>query len=616
MDQTSDNEVRKSARYDEERQKRWRSDGPFQYTSYGDNSSDNEAIPEDLGSQKGLMEKIRVLIVGAGFGGLLFAVRLLESGFVLANEIMFVDAAGGFGGTWWWNRYPGLACDVESYIYMPLLEETDYMPSQKYASGRELKEHAHRIAEHWKLGDRGLFNATVDKLVWNDQDGEWTSRIRQDGQPAQHIVSDFVILATGLLDAPKIPKLNGLDQYEGKVFHTSRWDYDYTGGTPENPALSRLEDKTVGFVGTGASAIQAIPHLAKSAKKLIVFQRTSSAVDLRNNCVPDLALRQWIKQTGTGWQKRRRENFNAFVSNETPLPEANLVADKWTTMPSFSMLIGGPQAHESDYGERMSKTDLHRQDSLRRRITDIVVDPETAYNLQPWYHGWCKRPCFSDTFLETFNQPNVILVDTNGKGVKDVTAKGIRIDEKEFELDAIIFGTGYILGGGADRGSIPIIGRGSQTFQQKCQSGLATLHGVCTNGFPNLFMPGPYQAGASVNQVYVLDELAIHVAHIISQVSNANVQKSDKTSSRFSVEPSVEAENEWTWKVLSRAGALKGLLNCTPGYWNREGLQLSGDQAILAARFSIWGEGIKSFVTQIEDWRNNGQLDGLEIVSR
>lgn len=304
------------------------------------------------------------------------------------------------------------------------------------------------------------------------------------------------------------------------------------------------------------------------------------------------------------------------MSNETNLPDANLVADQWTEIPSFSMLIGGPQAHESNYGERMSETDLHRQDSLRRRIADTVIDTETALNLQPWYYGFCKRPCFSDTFLETFNQPNVLLVDTDGKGVKDVTTKGVRIDDQEFELDAIIFGTGYILGGGADRGSIPIIGRGGQTFQQKCQSGLATLHGVCTNGFPNLFMPGPYQAGASANQVYVLDELAVHVAHIISQASETIAQRSDRTSLRFSVEPSVEAENEWTWKVLSRAGALKGLLNCTPGYWNREGLQLSGDQAVLAARFSIWGEGIKSFVTEIENWRNKGQLDGLEVVSR
>lgn len=300
MDQASDNDAGIHPRYDEERKKRWRPDGLFQYTNYEDSSPQNENIPGDAGYRSISATKVRVLIVGAGFGGLLFAVRLLQSGFVQANEIMFVDAAGGFGGTWWWNRYPGLACDIESYIYMPLLEETNYMPSQKYASGQELKDHAHRIAKRWQLSDRGWFNATVDEMIWNDQDGEWTSKITHTGQLLRYVRSEFVLLATGLLHAPKIPRLNGLDQYEGKVFHTSRWDYDYTGGTPANPELTLLDGKTVGFIGTGASAVQAVPHLAQWAKKLIVFQRTPSAVDSRNNCPPDLALREWIKQTGPG----------------------------------------------------------------------------------------------------------------------------------------------------------------------------------------------------------------------------------------------------------------------------------------------------------------------------
>ncbi|CAG7921057.1 unnamed protein product [Penicillium olsonii] len=601
-------------RYDIEREKRWRPDGPVQYTEF---ESDNPNLAEhhpDIPANTDCLQNLRVLIVGAGFGGLLFAVRLIQSGFCLATDIILVDTAGGFGGTWWWNQYPGLTCDVESYTYMPLLEETKYMPSQKYVSGIELQEHAQRIAEQWDLSSRGLFGTKADEMIWCDQDGQWTTKVSGADGVSQTIKSQFVILASGLLHSPKIPKLHGLDQYNGKVFHTSRWDYDYTGGSQVDPKMNRLQDKTIGFVGTGASAIQAIPHLARWAKKLVVFQRTPSAVDSRNNRPTDPGW--WEEYTNSGqpgWQRRRMENFNAFLSNDCP-PQIDLVADQWTKMPSFSAVIGGPRALEPGYLAEISKIDLDRQDSLRRRISDVVTDQKTALSLQPWYEGWCKRPCFSDDFLQTFNRSNVTLVDMNGKGISNLTKKGLLVEQSEFDLDAIIFGTGYTLGGCADRGSVSLTGRNGITFQQKCQTGFATLHGVCTNGFPNLFFPGPYQAGATANQVYVLDQLALHVAHILSKAKLRVTGEIEGSLVSFTVEPSVEMEEKWTSQILSRAGALRGALNCTPGYWNREGLKLSEDEAYLAARFSIWGEGIGSFVKEIERWRDEG-LHGLEIRS-
>jgi cation diffusion facilitator CzcD-associated flavoprotein CzcO len=263
----------------------------------------------------------------------------------------------------------------------------------------------------------------------------------------------------------------------------------------------------------------------------------------------------------------------------------------------------------------MHEVDLIRQEKLRRRVTETVTDPATARDLQPWYPGWCKRPCFSDEFLAAFNRPNVVLVDTNGKGINTVTDKGILFEGTEFDLDAIILGTGYAPTGSAAHSGIPITGRDGRTLEQKWLSSMASFHGICTNGFPNLFFPGPSQAGASVNQVYVLDQLARHVVYIILEAEKLNAGSHDDIG-RLTIEPSTEAEEEWTSKILSRAGAFGGLLACTPSYFNREGLRLSEDQSFLAARFSIWGEGIRSFVEEIEGWRNKGQLVGMEISSR
>jgi cation diffusion facilitator CzcD-associated flavoprotein CzcO len=619
VDEMSNSDLHEAqARYEQERKKRLRAEGPAQYVKSTDNV---DSYPhEHVANDNNLLQQkhFRVIIVGAGFGGLLFAVRLIKSGFVRETDILIVDTAGGFGGAWWWNRYPGLACDVESYTYMPLLEETKYVPSQKYVSGPELKDYANRIANQWNVSDRALFNTKVNNLTWKDDDGEWTVDITPSGQSATALTSDFVIMATGLLDSAKVPKLEGHETYKGKVFHTSRWDYGYTGGSPTDPTMHKLQDKTIAFVGTGASAIQAVPHLALWAKKVIVFQRTPAAVTARDNSSTDLAWwAEMIRTEGPGWQQKRMENFEAFLSNEHPLPEVDLVDDGWTKMQSLCILVGGPTGLEPDHMARMHQLDFPRQEAVRRRVELTVTDPNTARALQPWYPGWCKRPCFSDTFLPTFNRPNVLLVDTNGTGIRTLTERGIRLEDKEYELDGIIFGTGYSLGSSAGRGDLTVTGRGNRTLQEKQRTGMSSFHGVMTRDFPNLFFPGPYQAGTGANQGYILDQLATHVAHIISEAHKSILESRDPavTSARFIVEPSSELEQEWTLKVLMRAKALGGVLKCTPGYFNREGLAMSEEEALIAARFSIWGEGIRSFVKEIEDWRQTG-LAGLDIQSR
>ncbi|KAJ5825373.1 hypothetical protein N7474_002511 [Penicillium riverlandense] len=600
-------------KYQFEREKRHRPEGAAQYIDLSSiaggpaRHAEQSNVPHNPLLHQ---EHHRVLIVGAGFGGLLYAVRLLQTGFCSANEITMIDQAGGFGGTWYWNQYPGLHCDTESYIYMPLLEETGHMPTKKYVPGSELRAHAERIASQWGLTSRAIFHTTVNEMSWDDGNKHWmvSAALIAEGQKPVTLRSDFVIHAMGIFNVPKIPKLPGIESYGGHMFHTSRWDYEYTGGTQENPTMDRLHNKRVGLVGTGATAIQAIPHVAQWAKELFVFQRTPSSVDRRDNKPTDPTW--WAENTqtyGPGWQKKRMENFNAFVSNASPLPETNLVNDEWTSFPSFSVLVGGPSGVQPDYLEQMKRVDFARQEYIRKRVDDTVTDKAAADLLKPWYAGWCKRPCFSENFLETFNRPNVTLVDTLGRGVEGMTPEGVLVGGKEIKLDAMIFSTGYTLGDSAEKGIMKVTGRGGKTMQQKWASGPATLHGVITHDFPNLFLSGPCQVGASPNHMYVLDQLASHVAYIISQ-SAARLKARD---AKFTVEPSSETEEGWSMQILINARALAGVADCTPSYYNREGHKLKDHEKMVAAKFAIWGEGVGSYAKRIEDWRSTGKLEGL-----
>ncbi|KAL1984142.1 hypothetical protein VTN96DRAFT_9447 [Rasamsonia emersonii] len=610
--------------YKGERAKRLRQDGNAQYVDipssdkYARFGDDPWHDPVELDTTPLLdVAHYRILIVGAGYGGLIFAVRLLQAGFSL-DDILLVDAAGGFGGTWYWNRYPGLMCDVESYIYMPLLEETQYMPKHKYAAGTELRNYANRIAQQWGLHQRAVFRTTATKMTWDDQHKHWIVQLTHKNERREREISlqsDFVILATGLLTIPKLPVVPGIEDFRGHIFHTSRWDYRYTGGSPENPAMTQLTDKKVAIIGTGATAIQAVPQLAKWCQRLYVFQRTPSAVDRRDNRPTDP---EWwereVVSRGRGWQRERQENFNAFVTNASPKPSANLVGDGWTSLPSYSAVIGGPRNLEPDYVKSLNWMDLVRQERIRQRVDDIVQDRRTAASLKPWYQSWCKRPCFHDEYLAAFNRENVTLVDTDGKGIDRLTSKGVVVGESEYEIDLIIMSTGFNVSGvtsPASRGGMSIVGRDGTSMEQKWLDGMATLHGVVSHDFPNLFYPGPNQAGVVANQVYVIDQLATHIAYILSEAV-----KRVRPGQKVSVEPSREAEEAWSNVIVSRARALAANAGCTPGYQNKEGQAdkfSSPEDAIKAARMGPWGKGIQDYVRVIEEWRRESDLKGLEV---
>lgn len=618
-------------KYHEERTKRLRPDGVSQYVDLS-TSEKFKHFQEDpwidpnvpsLGTPT-LVDgsRCKFLVLGAGFGGLLFAVRLIQAGIDVDN-IRIVDTAGGFGGTWYWNRYPGLMCDVESYIYMPLLEEMGYMPKHKYAYGPELRQYAESIADKWELREKTSFRTEVHSLTWDDDEKEWVVKMAQMGTNQETtditVRSHIVISASGVLNSPKIAGLPGIEKFQGHSFHTSRWDYTYTGGSPTDPSLSNLRDKKVGIIGTGATAVQAVPHLAKWAKELYVFQRTPSSVDRRDNRPTDPEWWNREIKTKTGWQRLRIENFNAHLSNASPPPPTNMVSDGWTHMPSFSALIAGPSIVTLDsiptHIASLHGLDLPRQERIRTRIDEIVKDQTVAEKLKPWYPGWCKRPCFHDDYLPTFNLPHVTLVDTDGRGVDHLTERGVAVNNSEYEIDLLIFSTGFrppVIGSPASRANISITGRHGKTLDQKWAEGVSTLHGVISRGFPNLFWPGPLQAGAAANQTFVLDQLATHVAYLVSE----SARRAQPSGPDFTIEPSAEAEEEWSMRILSGAAAFAGLAGCTPSYINAEGEmdRIGGMEAqIKAAKGGIWGRGVADYVDVIEGWRGEGGLRGLEI---
>ncbi|AEO63111.1 uncharacterized protein THITE_2040621 [Thermothielavioides terrestris NRRL 8126] len=640
-----------SQKYTAEAAKRFRPEGLGQFVRLRESSSERfRALAEDPWADHAALNAAppvpdgaerKFLILGAGYGGLLFAARLIDAGLAVAgpDDLLLVDAAGGFGGTWWWNRYPGLRCDVESYVYMPLLEETGYVPKNKYVSGNELREHACRIAAQWKLEDRALFRSTVKAMRWDDAAQRWTAEItegRGPGNPSRELKvhARYVLTASGILTNPQIPKIPGLDSFAGPVFHTARWDYKVTGGTPEDGTLTGLEGKRVGIIGTGATAIQVVPRLAEYAKELYVFQRTPSAVSWRGQRPTD--PEEWKTKIATkkGWQRERMLNFDSYVTDAAEEGQENLVADGWTEMPAYSAVLGSPRhpiveptpEKIAEHVGRLYKLDVAHSEAMRARVENIVKDAETAAKLKAWYPTWCKRPTFSDEYLQAFNQPNVHLVDTDGKGVESATQSGLVVAGKEYPLDILVLSTGYVtpsIGGGspAARTGIEVYGRGGKSLDDKWQQhGAATLHGVCSNGFPNLFFAPLSQAGQAANNVFTLDVGAEHVVHIIEKAeARARAEAGlGGGGGGAVVEVTSAAEEAWSLEIMKRAAWFTSVMGCTPGYITSEGeaLRQPQDQAERAkkARAGPWTQGMASFLKVLQEYRADGSLQGFEVV--
>jgi cation diffusion facilitator CzcD-associated flavoprotein CzcO len=579
-------------KYRQERDKRLRPDFNDQYVEAAGDFSHyvDDPYVEPGFTRAPIAEETDVLVIGGGFGGLLAAARLRKAG---VERIRIVEKGGDFGGTWYWNRYPGAQCDIESYIYLPLLEETGFLPKEKYSFAAEIRAHARRIGETFGFYDGALFQTEIRELTWLEDEARWlVATSRDDAIRARHVV-----MSNGPLNRPKLPGIPGIETFKGHSFHTSRWDYGYTGGDSEGN-LTGLADKRVAVIGTGATAIQCVPHVARSARRLYVFQRTPSSVDLRGNRPTDP---EWAASLTPGWQARRRDNFNILVSGGRQ--DEDLVSDGWTdvfrnlaTMAGFK---GDRPMTPEQIAEGMELADFRKMNQIRARVDATVSDPRAAEALKPWYRQFCKRPTFNDEFLPTFNRENVTLVDTDGRGVERVTETGLVVDGIEYEVDCIIFATGFEVGTSyARRSGFEIRGRGGRTLSEHWAGGLRTLHGCMSHGFPNCFHMGSNQSTVTPNFTHLLDEQAQYIADVLGEAGRRQAAV---------VEPTADAEAGWVQTIHDTARIQRQFRqDCTPGYYNGEGR--AGDNDGLFA--GLYGPGPVRFFRLLHDWREEG-MEGL-----
>ena len=581
-------------KYRRERDKRLREEGNEQYIEVTEGFAHflDDPYADPGFEREPLTDQVEVLVVGGGFGGLLAGARLRQAG---VEDIRIIDPASDFGGTWYWNRYPGIACDIESYTYLPLLEELGYIPQEKYAFGTEILAHSQAIARKFDLYRDACFQTRVETLRWDEEDSCWiVSTNRNDRMKVR-----YLCLATGPLNRPKLPGIPGIENFQGHSFHASRWDYQYTGGDISG-ALTGLANKRVGIIGTGATSVQCVPALGESAEHLYVFQRTPSSIDVKNNPPTDP---EWAKSLKPGWQQHRMDNFNALVSG---VPQAeDLVGDGWTDLIG-KLLLGFQKNGTGDMSPEgilrsVELADFEKMEEIRARVESVVRDSQTAEALKPYYRQFCKRPCFHNEYLETFNRPNVTLVDTQGRGVDRITENGVSVGGQDYELDCLIYATGFEVGTDySRRADIQLLGRDGESLTQAWAEGVRSLHGMHVNGFPNCFIMSNAQAGFTANYPHLLDEQAKHIAYIIQAAT-------EKGYSR--VEVTEQGESDWIQRCIDKARDTGDFLeNCTPGYYNNEGR--TGDRS---AQDGFYGGGSIEFFQLLSRWREEDELAGLAL---
>jgi len=592
-------------KYRQERDRRLRPDGNEQYVEVVGKFAHylDDPYVEPGFERAPLTDEVEVMVIGGGFGGLLAGARLRQAG---VEDIRIVDPAGDFGGTWYWNRYPGIACDIESYVYLPLLEELGYMPKEKYSFGGEIREHSQAIARKFDLYRDTCFQTRVEHIQWDEDSARWIVSTNRGDRMKAH----YLCLATGPLNRPKLPGIPGLDEFEGHSFHASRWDFQYTGGDSDG-GLTGLKGKRVGVIGTGATSVQIVPHIGESAEHLYVFQRTPSSIDVKNNPKTDP---EWAKSLAPGWHQHRMDNFNSLVSG-VPQTE-DLVNDGWTDIITNLMLSLQQEATAEltpeDIERAVEIADFQKMESIRARVGSTVTTPEIAEALKPYYRQFCKRPCFHNEYLDTFNRENVTLVDTQGKGVERITKTGVVVNGREYELDCLIFATGFEVGTDySRRAGFQLEGRGGRSLTDTWSEGVRTLHGMHVHGFPNCFLMNMAQAGFTASFPHILNEQAKHLAYVI---------KKGITDDLETVEVSVEAESAWIQRCIDKAGDNADFFaNCTPGYYNNEGNTAPGAQkGFLSGQNGFYGGGTGSveFIGLLDAWRADGSMPGMELRSR
>ncbi len=581
-------------KYRQERDRRVRVDGTDQYLfaegKYAHFNDDPYAaeVPE----RASITRDVDVLVIGCGFGGLEAGATLTRAG---VDDFVMVDWAADFGGTWYWNRYPGLRCDVESYIYLPYLEETGYMPTERYVRGSEIFAYCQLLGRHFDLYRRALFQTKVTSMVWNDEDARWLVTTSRDDQ----IRARFVTTQSGIYDRPQLPGIPGIEDFEGKVFHSARWDYEYTGGDSSG-GMTKLRDKRVGVIGTGATGLQVIPELAKDAGEVVVFQRTPSGVGVRDNAPTD---QEWFRSLPSGWQKARARSFNQIANGEDVPCE---IDDGWSRF-HRSMIDAANDVPESQRTHEVveaakEKADFEYNEFVRARVDQHVHDPRKAALLKAYYRTMCKRPGFSDEYLPAMNRDNVTLVDASA-GVERITESGVVIAGVEHRLDCIILATGFEIGTTwTHRAGYDVVGRGGVRLSDKFAKGMRTWQGLFSVNFPNLFFMGLTQGGTTTNVPHMLQEQADHVAYIVSRALAEGFTR---------VETTLQSEDAWQEEIAAVNDRRRSFQEqCTPGYFNAEGRAndlrsgiTSGSYRPSTVFFEMWRQ-----------WREAGDFEGLVVA--
>lgn len=540
-----------------------------------------------------------VVILGAGYCGMMVGAQLRQAGI---DNFYNVDHGGDFGGTWYWNRYPGIQCDNDALCYMPFLEETGYMPTRKFADGIEIQAHCQRIARHFGLYKNALFHTLIRTLKWDPTINRWHVGTNR----GDDIKARFVVLAMGPLNKPKLPGIPGLESFEGKMFHTARWDYEYTGGAWGRPELDKLKDKRVAIVGTGATAVQVVPYLGKYAKQLYVIQRTPSTIDFRNNRETD---REWYNSQKPGWQEERIRNFHHAAMERLAPGEPDMVEDIWTEISrncnAELEAEGWPDITPEEYAERREIMDYRVMERLRARVDAMVDDPATAEALKPYYRYLCKRPCSNDDFYPTFNRPNVELIDVaETQGVERLTRNGFVHRGKEYEIDCLIFASGYEVTNDLDRrwGIDTIEGRDGVSIYEYWKEGFRTFQGMMAHNFPNMFFTGFTQAGTNATNSKTFIDQGRHIGYIASEA----IRRAAAV-----VEPTLAAQEAYIAHLRSVAiDNSRFASECTPSYFNNE-----GDPVKKRSIFGEpWGEGYYAFEEMLDRWRQEGNLQGLQLT--
>ncbi len=470
---------------------------------------------------------IDAVIVGAGFAGMYMLHRLRGLGL----SVRVFEAASGVGGTWFWNRYPGARCDVESmqYSYSFLNElQQEWKWSERFSAQPEILRYANHVADRLDLRRDIEFDTRVTDAVYDEAAGLW--QIRTDR--GETVSARFCVMATGCLSAARTPDFKGMESFRGETYHTGEWPHegvDFTG-------------KRVGVIGTGSSAIQAIPVIAEQAAHLTVFQRTPNfSIPSRNTPMPAEYEQQW--KANYPEQREKARQMRTGVLNELNEKSAmevdaqerrRIFEDRWAQggtafMVSFADLITNKASNDTAVA------------FVHDKIRATVKDPAVAELLLPKNHPiGTKRICVDTHYYQTYNRPNVTLVDIKDAPIEEITPNGLRTGGREYELDAIVFATGFDAMTGALL-KMGIVGRGGRSLAEKWAEGPRTYLGVMTAGFPNLFLiTGPGSPSVLSNMIVSIEQ---HVDWVVGCVSDLRAGGLD------SIEATAEAENAWVEHV-------------------------------------------------------------------